>query len=64
MADQTGGQYYYGETADKLNDMFAEIKDSTVNKILMIESWGDIYYVRYDDYSPHLSYFTNILRIE
>ncbi len=40
--------------------------DKTSNRyetILKVESWGNIYYVRYDDYSPHLSYATNILRI-
>lgn len=31
--------------------------------ILKVESWGNIYYVRYDDYSRRLSYVTNILRI-
>lgn len=41
MADQTGGQYYYGKNADELNDMFAEIQDSTVNKIDPTDTDGD-----------------------
>lgn len=40
--------------------------DKTGNRyetLLQVVSWGNIYYVRYDDYSRRLSYFTNILRI-
>ncbi|MBQ9489212.1 MAG: hypothetical protein IJU80_04705 [Lachnospiraceae bacterium] len=31
--------------------------------ILQMESWGRLYYVRYDEYAKRLNYFTNILRI-
>ena len=31
--------------------------------ILQMESWGNLYYVRYDEYAEKLNYFTNILRI-
>ena len=32
-------------------------------EILQVESWGRIYYVRYDEYARRLDYFSNILRI-
>lgn len=31
--------------------------------IMQLESWGRIYYVRYDDFSRTLNYFSNFLRI-
>lgn len=34
-----------------------------VNYLLQVVSWGKIYYVRYEDYSKKLNYFTNILAI-
>lgn len=40
--------------------------DKTGNRyetLLQVVSWGNIYYVRYDDYSRRLNYATNILRI-
>ena len=32
--------------------------------ILVIESWGSIYYIRYDDYIDNLNYFSNILKMQ
>ena len=31
--------------------------------ILKVVSWGEIYYVRYDEYANNINYFTNILRV-
>lgn len=31
--------------------------------ILEVVSWGDVYYIRYDEYSDNISYFSNILTI-
>ncbi len=41
-------------------------KESTMTYeyILEVVSWGNIYYIRYDDYSDNISYFSNILRIQ
>lgn len=36
----------------------------TYEYILEVVSWGNIYYIRYDDYSDSISYFSNILRIQ
>lgn len=32
--------------------------------IMEVVSWGKIYYIRYDEYSDNMCYFSNILRIE
>lgn len=38
--------------------------DSSEDKyILKVVSWGNIYYIRYDEYGSGLSYFSNILKI-
>ena len=31
--------------------------------ILEVVSWGDVYYIGYDEYSDNISYFSNILTI-
>ncbi len=36
----------------------------TFEYILEVVSWGDIYYIRYDEYSENINYFSNILRIQ
>lgn len=36
----------------------------TYEYILEVVSWGDIYYIRYDDYGDNICYFSNILRIQ
>lgn len=40
-----------------------EERTMTYEYILEVVSWGNIYYIRYDDYSENISYFSNILRI-
>ena len=40
-------------------------EDSTdYEYLLKVTSWGEVYYIRYDDYIEKLSYFSNILRIQ
>lgn len=36
---------------------------SEAKYILKVVSWGNIYYIRYDEYSDSLSFFSNILKI-
>ena len=39
------------------------IQTENGERLLQLESWGRIYYVSYDFFAGHLSYFTNILMI-
>ena len=42
------------------------IKDDGISYsyILKVVSWGDIYYIDYDEYADKINYFTNILEIK
>lgn len=52
---------------DKISSHYMTIIGCYVSEtgchVLQIESWGNLYYVRYDEYAEKLNYFTNILRI-
>ena len=37
--------------------------NGSYKKILKVVSWGEIYYISYDDYAKHLNFFSNILSV-
>ena len=42
---------------------YLNAEGTSYNYIMKVASWGEIYYINYQDYSKNLSYFTNILSI-
>lgn len=42
---------------------FIKADGSDYDYIMKVTSWGEIYYIRYDEYSENLDYFSNILSI-
>lgn len=42
---------------------YADKNPMNYKYILEVVSWGDVYYIDYDEYAEKLSYFTNILSV-
>lgn len=62
-----------GKTDDATNGHYMTIigyskflreKDKSYTYILEVASWGDIYFINYDEYADNLSYFSNILEVK